>query len=213
MGRLGIPFVWNAGTAATTPSAFLGSMSARAALEEAARTACVRLALPAARRVTVSGKTAVITSSPEAHWPRAASTHALLVGALTNDELALCGGARPASDRPFRVACIGRLLGWKGFELAVRGFARARLEIPDLELWVIGTGPERNHLERLAAELGCSQHMRFLGGLPRSATLALLKQVDVLLHPSLREQFGYAILEAMASAVPTICLATAGAGL
>ena len=41
MGRLGIPFVWNAGTAATTPSAFLGSMSARAALEEAARTARV----------------------------------------------------------------------------------------------------------------------------------------------------------------------------
>jgi glycosyltransferase involved in cell wall biosynthesis len=213
MGRLAIPFVWNAGSAATTPSAFLGSMSARAALEEAARTARVRLALPAARRVTVTPRTAVITSSPEARWLPAASTHPLLFGALTDDELALCGGARPAGSRPFRIASAGRLLGWKGFELAVRSFARARLEVRDLELWVIGSGPERNYLERLAAKLGCSQHVRFLGGLPRSATLAALKEVDVLLHPGLREQFGYVILEAMASGVPTICLATAGAGL
>jgi glycosyltransferase involved in cell wall biosynthesis len=213
MGKLGIPFVWNAGSAATTPSAFLRSMSARAALEEAARTARVRLALPAARRVTVSPKTAIITSSPEARWPQAASTHALLVGALTNDELALCGAARPVGRRAFRVACVGRLLGWKGFELAVRSFARARLEFPDLELWVIGSGPERSHLARLAAKLGCCQQTRFLGGLTRSATLAALKEVDVVLHPSLREQFGYVILEAMASGVPTICLATAGAGL
>jgi glycosyltransferase involved in cell wall biosynthesis len=213
MGGLGIPFVWNAGTAATTPPAFLRSMSARAAVEEAARTTRVGLARPPARRVTISPKTAVITSSPEVRWARAASTHSLAVGALTHEELAICGGARPARSRAFRIACIGRLLGWKGFDLAVRSFACARLEVPDLELWVIGSGPERGHLELLAAKLSCSQQVRFLGPLPRSKTLAVLKQVDVLLHPSLREQFGYVLLEAMASGVPTICLATAGAAL
>jgi glycosyltransferase involved in cell wall biosynthesis len=105
------------------------------------------------------------------------------------------------------------LLGWKGFDLAVRSFARARLEVPELQLWLIGEGPERSHLERLVATLRCSEAVRFLGGLTRSATLAALKEVDVLLYPSLREQFGYVILEAMASAVPTICLAAGGAAL
>jgi starch synthase len=55
--------------------------------------------------------------------------------------------------------------------------------------------------------------VRFLGELTRPATLAALKEVDLLLYPSLREQFGYVILEAMASGVPTVCLATGGAGL
>lgn len=213
LGRLDIPFVWNAGTVATTPAAFLRSMSARAAAEEAARTARVRLALPAARRVTVSPKTTVITSSPLAPWPRVASTRALLLGALTDDELTICGGARAPRRRPFRLVSFGRLLGWKGFDLAIRGFARARLEVPGLELWVIGSGPERGHLERLAATLRCAEDVRFLGGLTRSATLAALKEVDLLLYPSLREQFGYVILEAMASGVPAVCLATGGAGL
>jgi glycosyltransferase involved in cell wall biosynthesis len=213
MGRLEIPFVWNAGTVATTPTAFLRSMSARAGLQEAARTARVRLALPPARRVTVCGETTVITSSPDAGWPRRASTRALLLGALTDHELAVCGESRPPSRRPFRVASVGRLLGWKGFDLAVRAFARARSELPELELWVIGDGPERGHLERLTGTLRCTEGVRFLGGLTRSATLAALKEVDVLLYPSFREQFGYVILEAMASGVPTICLATGGAGL
>jgi glycosyltransferase involved in cell wall biosynthesis len=213
MGRLGIPFVWNAGTVATTPAAFLRSMSPRAGLQEAARTVRVRLALPPSRRVTICRGTTVITSSPEARWPRRASTRSLLLGALTDDELAVCGEARPTSRRIFRVASVGRLLGWKGFELALRGFARARSELPELELWVIGDGPERGHLERLSAQLRCTEAVRFFGGLTRTATLAALKEVDVLLYPSFREQFGYVILEAMASAVPTITLATGGAGL
>lgn len=210
MGKLGIPFVWNAGTAATTPPAFLGSMSVRAGLEEAARNARVRLALPVAARMTVSADTTVITSSAEVRWSGAPNVHLLLFGALTDREFALCAERRFSSDHPFRIACVGRLLGWKGFDLAVRSFAAARAEVPDLELWVIGNGPERRHLERLAVKLRCAQHVRFLGELSRTETLAILKEVDVLLHPSLREQFGYAILEAMASGVATICLATAG---
>jgi glycosyltransferase involved in cell wall biosynthesis len=213
LGRLNIPFVWNAGTVATTPASFLASMSARAGAQEAARTARVRLTVPAARRVTVSRKTTVITSSPMARWPRVASTRALLIGALTDDELAICGGARPPRRRPFRLVSFGRLLGWKGFDLTIRSFAKARLEVPELELWIIGSGPERGHLERLATTLRCADRVQFLGGLSRAATLAALKEVDLLLYPSLREQFGYVILEAMASGVPTICLATGGAGL
>jgi glycosyltransferase involved in cell wall biosynthesis len=214
MGRLGIPFVWNAGTTATVPPAFLRFMSPKAALYEAGRIGRIRLALPATRRVTVSPNTAVITSSPDDRWEGGASTHGLLVGALTQEELALCGGERPASRRPFRAACIGRLLGFKGFDLAIRSFAAARCERPDLELWVIGTGPERGHLEQLAGKLGCSQHVRFLGWMARSDTLAALKEVDVILAPSLREQNArYAILEGMASGVPTICLDVGGPGL
>lgn len=214
MGRLGIPFVWNAGTTATIPPAFLRFMSSTSTVYEAGRIARIRLALPATRRVTISPKTAVITSSPDARWSGAASVHGLLVGALTQEELARCSAVRARNSHPFRAACIGRLLGFKGFDLAIRGFAAAQRKALDLELWVIGTGPERSHLERLAAQLGCSRNVRFLGWLPRSEMLAALSEVDVMLAPSLREQNArYAIIEAMASGVPTICLGIGGPGL
>jgi glycosyltransferase involved in cell wall biosynthesis len=102
------------------------------------------------------------------------------------------------------------MLGWKGFSMGLAAFARLRRQVRDAEYLLVGDGPERPHLERLAHRLGCADAVRFLGWLPREDTLRLLADVDVLVHPSLHEQFGFVLLEAMAAGRPVLGLDVAG---
>lgn len=80
----------------------------------------------------------------------------------------------------------------------------------DVELWMVGDGPERGPAERLAHDLGVTSRTRFLGkqdNIPR-----LLPQADVLLLPSEHEAFGLAALEAMACGVVPVATQVGGVG-
>jgi glycosyltransferase involved in cell wall biosynthesis len=88
-----------------------------------------------------------------------------------------------------------------------------RASIPSAEYWIIGTGPDRRSLERLTRRLGCADAVRFLGFIPRHQVLTTLEQIDVLVHPSIHEQIGYVVLEAMAAGRPVVCLRSAGPSL
>lgn len=105
---------------------------------------------------------------------------------------------------------VGRLMGLKGFSLGLRAFAQANL--PHTEYWLIGDGPDRRRLEKLARKLGVSANVRFLGWCVREKTLEWMGQCHVLIHPSLHDSGGWVCLEAMAASKPVICLHWAGPG-
>jgi glycosyltransferase involved in cell wall biosynthesis len=131
--------------------------------------------------------------------------------ALTGDEIEQMSRVTPRRHDGCRFISIGRLLHWKGFHLGIEGFAKANID--SAELWIVGDGPERGRLEQLAARLGVAERVRFLGSMPREATLERLAQCDVLVHPSLHESGGMVCLEAMASGCPVICLDLGGPAL
>lgn len=114
---------------------------------------------------------------------------------------------------PFRAVSIGRLLHWKGFHLAMQAFRKLHDRVPESEYWIIGEGPERSRLVRLALQLGISERVRFLGRLSRSETMQCIAETDVMLHPSLHESGGYVCIEAMAAGRPVICLDLGGPAL
>ena len=91
----------------------------------------------------------------------------------------------------------------------VRVLARIVPEI-DAELWMVGDGPERGPVERLAQELGVKPRMRFMG--KQDHVERLLPQADVLLLPSEHEAFGLAALEAMACGLVPVATQTGGVG-
>ena len=100
------------------------------------------------------------------------------------------------------VAFAGRLLHQKGVDLLLRAAARMDRVWPSLV--IVGEGPERGPLERLAAELGIGARTRFLPLVPHAEMPALLAAVDVLVLPSrttprLKEQFGRVLIEGMAA--------------
>jgi glycosyltransferase involved in cell wall biosynthesis len=79
--------------------------------------------------------------------------------------------------------------------------ARDRAQV-DAEAVLIGDGPERPRLEKLAAELGVADRVRFLGARAHDDMPGLLSSGDVAVFPSLMEATSVAALEAMACEVP-----------
>jgi len=211
MGRLGLPFIWSAGTVDPTPAAFLREMSAGGALAELRRNAV--LATFGRVNMRWAGRRAklILTSSDVRRWPEGLPVLRMPLGGLDEEDLKLLGQIPPKQESsPFTVISVGRLLGWKGLGLAVKAFARLREAVPGARYWIVGDGPERPWLEKLSAQLGLQEAVKFWGQRTRQEVFELLAQADILLHPSLHEQFGYAVLESMAAGRPAVCLATGG---
>ncbi|WP_067451882.1 glycosyltransferase [Actinomadura macra] len=102
----------------------------------------------------------------------------------------------------FVVGGVGRLVPTKRFDLLIE--AAARLDGPRLLL--VGAGPERDALGRLAGRLGVSDRVIFAGGTDDVA--GALSAMDVLAAPSVQETFGLGVLEALAAGLPvryTVC--------
>jgi glycosyltransferase involved in cell wall biosynthesis len=75
---------------------------------------------------------------------------------------------------------------------------------PTLRYVVIGDGPEREPLRRLAAELGVADRVELAGQLPHDAALRRAREGSLFVMPSVDEAFGVAYVEAMAACLPAI---------
>ncbi len=109
-----------------------------------------------------------------------------------------------------RVYTAGRLIGWKGLDLALAAFAKVSAKHPAASFTIYGDGPDRAALEQLAGELGIAARVRFAGWLPRDELIRQSQGDDLFLFPSLRDSGGVAVLEAMAAGNPVICLDAGG---
>jgi glycosyltransferase involved in cell wall biosynthesis len=131
--------------------------------------------------------------------------------ALPDDQLAQLDRFPPPPEGPFRAICIGRLLHWKGFHLAIRAFGLFARNDPHAELWIVNDGPFRRELQKTAAQSGVASRVRFLGRLPNyDQVLAKLAEAHVLMHPALHEAFGNVCEEALAMGRPVVCLDIGG---
>jgi len=98
-------------------------------------------------------------------------------------------------------ACSGRMVDYKGFDLAIRAVARAD---PAIRLDIYGDGAERAGLESLAQREGLGERVRFLGWVGNADLLDALRQYRGYVFPTLAEANGIAMQEAMALGLPVI---------
>ena len=106
-------------------------------------------------------------------------------------------------DRPL-VVFLGRIHPGKGLELLVPAFAQARTR--DAMLVVVGpdSGGYRATVERMVREHGIQDHVLFTGMLRGPERVAALADATLLALPSFHENFGVAVIEALAAGVPVI---------
>lgn len=104
-----------------------------------------------------------------------------------------------AADR-FVIGTVGRLSVEKGVSRSVYCLAQVRKAFPNVELHLVGDGPERAKIEGLARELGVAEAVRFWGWQAR--VKPFYEVMDLLLLPSHTEGLPNVVLEAMAMGVP-----------
>lgn len=130
----------------------------------------------------------------------------VLVNGVDTDVFRPAPPSMPAPGGGLRLVAPRRLFPKNGVEFLVRAMpaiaaAAARRGI-DVDALVIGDGPERQRLERLAHELGVGSRIRFLGARPHDEMPGLLCSGDLAVLPSLVEATSVAALESMACGVP-----------
>ncbi len=90
----------------------------------------------------------------------------------------------------------------------IRGFAQAAVDLPGVDLLMVGDGPLRADLEALTVELRVSARVKFLG--IRTDIPDLMRAADAFALTSLSEAASLTLLEAMASGLPALVTAVGG---
>jgi L-malate glycosyltransferase len=118
------------------------------------------------------------------------------------------------------LAVVAQLTPWKGQDDAIRALAALGPAGEEAILLLAGSAKfaaagtrydnvaYEEDLRRLAAELGVSDRVRFLG--ERADVPAILAATDVLLLPSWQEAFGRIAIEAMAMGTPVVATSSGG---
>lgn len=104
------------------------------------------------------------------------------------------------------VLFLGRLTYKKGLDLLIRSFAHVAQSAKDCLLVIAGPDDEhlRPQLERLAGQLGLSARVVFTGPVYRADRADAFAAADVWALSSYTENFGVAVIEALAAGLPTI---------
>jgi colanic acid/amylovoran biosynthesis glycosyltransferase len=114
----------------------------------------------------------------------------------------------PAGPRtsagPLRVIAVGSLSWRKGFAYALRALRAARDCGADLELEILGDGPDRQRLLFGIDDMGLSDRVRLSGEVPPEEVAERLRNADLFLLSSVSEGISNAALEAMATGLPVV---------
>src|SRR5215203_893437 len=107
-----------------------------------------------------------------------------------------------------RVLFVGRLASQKGVSTLVA--AAGLLEDPSARLLLVGDGPERKALEKEAKRIGMGNRLHFVGFVAHERLPAVLVHADLLVLPSIYEELGTVLLEAMQAGLPVVASRTGG---
>ncbi|HWS12764.1 MAG TPA: glycosyltransferase family 4 protein [Rhodocyclaceae bacterium] len=105
-------------------------------------------------------------------------------------------------ERP-TIGILGTLRNWKGHTYLFEAFASLQASHPDWQLIVIGDGPQRRNLERLARELGLGARLRMAGN--RDDVPDWLQALDLMALPSYGEEgVPQSVMQGMACGLPVV---------
>jgi glycosyltransferase involved in cell wall biosynthesis len=99
---------------------------------------------------------------------------------------------------------VGRLALEKNVAFLLRTFAGVRSAAPGAHLVLVGGGPEADNLRGLAAELGVSDAVHFVGPVPYHEVPDLLAACDAFVTASVSEVHPLSVIEAMAAGLPVV---------
>lgn len=129
--------------------------------------------------------------------------HAGKIGTLPNPVSFEAVREAPVTDLR-RWLFVGGLTARKGVGWLLEAFARCHADDSSLTLTFVGDGELRRSLAKRATELGVANAVTFAGVRPPAEALAMMREHDLLVHPSRFETFGMTVVEAVAAGLPVL---------
>jgi len=108
------------------------------------------------------------------------------------------------------IFAAGRMSLQKGMDMLVEAVPMILASYPETKFIISGSGPEKDHVVRVAQEIGAMNNIIFLESLPRQKYIDLIRAVDIVAVPSRNEPFGIVVLEAWAAGKPVVCTTAGG---
>lgn len=105
---------------------------------------------------------------------------------------------------------MGRVSYEKSIDQLIAALAVVARSKPDTALLIVGDGPETNGLKRLAASAGVADRVIFTGYRLGATLVAALQAADIFVLGSKSENMPLAVLEAMATGLPIVSVASLG---
>jgi len=105
---------------------------------------------------------------------------------------------------------VGRLDGWRGFDLLIEAFDGAMLINNNIKLKIIGEGIEEQHLKKMVKDKGLENNIIFTGQISMNEYRNEMKNCDVVLNACLKEGGVTNAFDCMTYGKPLICLDTGG---
>jgi glycosyltransferase involved in cell wall biosynthesis len=101
---------------------------------------------------------------------------------------------------------VGTLINYKNPYLLIKALSRVNQYFSETILIMVGDGPLRSDLEKLAGELGISDKVRFTGTQVGNTKAMYYKAADIFVLPStgVTESFGIVLLEASIAGLPLV---------
>ncbi len=92
---------------------------------------------------------------------------------------------------------IGNLNWQKGIHFLLQFMAKFTSSDRRVLMILVGSGPQAAKFKKLSADLGLTEQVFFVGNVEKVDIPVWLSSADYLIHPTLREAFGLAVIEAM----------------
>ena len=146
-----------------------------------------------ARRVMRSATHRLAVSQALADWGEKISSKPVAVCPMPLSSEFSRPAVSPPSDGP--VLAVGRLVREKGFDVLIEAIGRIN-KVERHEIVIVGEGPERTELDRLAASFDV--HLTLVGALPPRDLVSWYAKASFVVVPSRREGFGLVAAEAAA---------------
>ena len=104
----------------------------------------------------------------------------------------------------YDIIFAGRLIKEKNVDILLRAVFLLKVDFPGIRCCIVGDGPEKAALLKLAKKLAICENVDFVGFQEYEALIGKVKASKMLILPSSREGFGMVVIEAFACGVPVV---------
>lgn len=108
-----------------------------------------------------------------------------------------------------RIVTVARLVSWKGIDKLIEAVASVRASGVEASLLIVGEGPERERLEKLARE-SLPENCILTGALPPEDVHAVVRSSDIFVLNSTYEGLSHVLIEALMAGLPIVATDAGG---